>query len=417
MSDPGAAFAAPDQEIEFRAWTLQPRPTKRARYPDQGPFRSAITHMPVPNGPITIRRWVMDEPGRPLRAIEEPSPELQPGTVLVEVAGCGVCHTDLGFYYDGVRTRGALPLALGHEVSGFVVGAGEGCEGLLGEAVVVPAVIPCGDCAACAAGLGTVCKRQFMPGNDGHGGFASHLVVPGVGLCVVPDVEDADQPLGASGVTLRTLSVLADAASTAWQAVLRADLKPGAPAVVVGCGGVGTCVVQLAAARGAKVIAVDVDAGRLAQAEASGAAATVQSGDDLRAARRAVRGLVKELGGAGFGVPVFECSGAPAGQTLAFEVLGPAGILLVVGYTGSKVPLRLSRLMALDARAVGNWGCLPEHYPALLELALDGTIDLSPLVAEYPLDDVQEVLEAVHAHKITKRPVLIPSRATTEPSA
>ncbi len=89
-----------------------------------------------------------------------------PGMVLVEVAGCGVCHTDLGYFYDGVRTNQPPPLALGHEVSGRVVQAGPGAERWHGHAVLIPAVIPCGECDQCRRGKGTICPNQKMPGND-----------------------------------------------------------------------------------------------------------------------------------------------------------------------------------------------------------------------------------------------------------
>ena len=68
------------------------------------------------------------------------------GEVVIEVAGGGVCHPDLGFYYDGVRVKSPLPLTLGHEISGRVAAAGAGAESWQGKAEIVPAVIPCGDC-------------------------------------------------------------------------------------------------------------------------------------------------------------------------------------------------------------------------------------------------------------------------------
>src|SRR5574340_1822604 len=90
---------------------------------------------------MTPHRWVMRAVGEPMT--RDPL-ELAPppaGEVLVEVAGCGVCHTDLGYLYDGVRTNHPLPLALGHEVSGRVVAAGAGAEGWVGKADIVPAVL------------------------------------------------------------------------------------------------------------------------------------------------------------------------------------------------------------------------------------------------------------------------------------
>ena len=357
---------------------------------------------------MEITRWVMESPGEALVQVRSPAPPLGADEALVRVAGCGVCHTDLGFWADGVPTRAALPLALGHEVSGFVADAGANAAELIGRAVVVPAVTPCGSCAACASGRGGVCRTQFMPGNDGHGGFASHVVVPSRGLCHVPDCESDDQPLGRAGVTLRQLSVLADAASTAWQAVLRSELGPGDAAVVVGAGGVGSFVLQLAKAQGASVVAVDVDERRRDAATELGADATVDAGD-AKVARKAVRSALKELGAPAFGVRVFECSGHPAGQDLAFSLVGPAGTLMVVGYTGAKVELHLSRLMAMDARAIGTWGCDPDLYPDLLRKVLDGDVIVAPLVEEHPLDNVQAVLEALQRHELSRRAVLVPS--------
>ena len=106
---------------------------------------------------MLIFSWMVDEPGRPMvyRARDEAP---GPGEVIVEVAACGVCHTDLGFYFDGVPTRHPFPLALGHEISGTVVAAAGDAAGWIGRQVVVPAVLPCGDCAACRAGRGQICQ-------------------------------------------------------------------------------------------------------------------------------------------------------------------------------------------------------------------------------------------------------------------
>ena len=159
------------------------------------------------------------------------------GEVIVQVAGCGICHTDLGYHFEGIPTRHGFPLTLGHEVSGTVVETGAGAESWQGKSVVVPAVIPCGDCEACQDGRGTVCPEQIFPGNDVHGGFATHLRVPSLGLCPVPPLDDAQT--NPNAVELRTLSVIADAVSTPYQAVLRSGLDSRFLAVFVGVGGVG----------------------------------------------------------------------------------------------------------------------------------------------------------------------------------
>jgi 6-hydroxycyclohex-1-ene-1-carbonyl-CoA dehydrogenase len=153
-------------------------------------------------------RWQMTAGNAPLvRAAVAFEPG--PAEVVVAVAGCGVCHTDLGYLYDGVRTNQPLPLTLGHEISGTVVATGRGAEALLGKAVIVPAVLPCGECDHCRRGLPTICRHQKMPGNDIHGGFATHIVVPARGLCEV-DVER----LAKAGLTLAEESIVADAVTT-----------------------------------------------------------------------------------------------------------------------------------------------------------------------------------------------------------
>src|SRR3954471_8883319 len=97
---------------------------------------------------IDAHRWLMTAPGKPM-VRNSFLAKAQAGEVVVEIAGCGVCHTDLGYYYDGVRTNQPLPLALGHEISGHVVETGAGAESWQGKAVIVPAVLPCGHCDLC----------------------------------------------------------------------------------------------------------------------------------------------------------------------------------------------------------------------------------------------------------------------------
>jgi 6-hydroxycyclohex-1-ene-1-carbonyl-CoA dehydrogenase len=352
----------------------------------------------------------MTEVGTPLvcRGFDLPTPG--PGEALIRIAGCGVCHTDLGFLVDGVRTRAPLPLALGHEIAGVVVAAGAGAEELRGRAVVVPAVLPCGACDACRAGFATVCARQVMPGNDVHGGFASHVLVPARGLCAVPgyDARDPGRTLGRSGVDLAGLAVLADAVTTPFQAIGRADVRAGDLVCVVGLGGVGGFAAQIAAARGARVVGFDVSAERLELLSRHGVELALDPrGASPRELRDRVRGFARQEGLAAFGWKIFECSGSRAGQELAFGLLGPAAYLGIVGYTLEKVEVRLSNLMAFDAQAVGSWGCVPELYPDALQLLLDGSVAVAPFVERYPMDAVQEVLAAVRAHAVSHRPVLV----------
>ena len=353
---------------------------------------------------MQFRGYELHAVGERLRACSRTVSEIIAGEVLVRVTGCGVCHTDIGFA-DGVRTRSPLPLILGHEITGIVE---QGPVEWLGQAVIVPAVIPCGSCAACRRGLAGICAKQVMPGNDRDGGFASHVVVPAAGLCRVPGGPDPDAPRGKSGVTLRHLAVVADAVSTPYQSILRSGLRHGDIAVVVGLGGVGGYAAQIARALGAHVVALEVDPVKLARAEEFGATIAFDARQDARELRRQIRGFASEIGAALFGWVVLECSGTAAGQRTAYGLLVPGATLMVVGFTMDKVEIRLSNLMALDARAMGNWGCAPELYPAIVEMALEGSVDVLSHTELRPLDAISEAFDDARSHQCDRRVVLVP---------
>ncbi len=352
---------------------------------------------------IDAYRWLMTAPKTPFERVGFAA-VAGPGEVVVAVAGCGVCHTDLGYSVDGVRTNHPLPLALGHEVSGRVVEAGAGAEAWLGRAVIVPAVLPCGECDLCRRGLSTICRAQKMPGNDIQGGFGSHIVVPSRGLCAVDE-----QRLAKAGLALGEVSIVADALTTPYQAVSRAGVGPGSLAIVVGAGGVGGYCVQVARAFGAKVVAIDVDAAKLDAIGAHGASLTLDAREfDGKALKKRIAAFAKDEGLRETEWFIFECSGSAPGQLTAYGLLVHGATLCVVGFTMDKVEIRLSNLMAFDARALGNWGCPPEVYPAALDLVLDGRVQIKPFVEMHPLAEINSVFDAVHHHRIKKRAVLAP---------
>jgi len=332
-----------------------------------------------------------------------------PDEVVVEVAGCGVCHTDLGFFYDGVPTRHPFPLTLGHEISGVVVDAGPGVEEWIGRAVVVPAVLPCGACDACRAGRGQICPNQIFPGCDVDGGFGTHVRVPARGLCPVPDLSDPQA--NPSQLDLPLLSVIADAVSTPYQAVVRSGLAAGDLAVFVGAGGIGGFGVQIAAALGALAVAIDVDSTRLDRMRAHGAATTIDASEmPTKQVRQRVREVAEAHSIPTWRTRIFETSGTVAGQSTAFALLGHGGVLSIVGYTPKPVELRLSNLMAFDAIAQGNWGCLPEYYPAIVDLVLKGRVALRPFVETRALGSINSTFEELHHAPANRRVVLIPER-------
>lgn len=360
---------------------------------------------------LRVRGWEMESSGRPLRAAERSAGPLAPDEVVVRVAGCGVCHTDIGFLDDGVRTRGTPPLILGHEISGVIEDAGSQRRSRIGEAVVVPAVLPCGTCPACRSGRSMTCKAQVMPGNDRDGGFADRVVLPDRGICRVPGAgADPDAPLGRTpGLTLRHLAVVADAVSTAYQAVRRSGVGEGDLAVVVGLGGVGGYAAQSAKALGAAVVAVDVDPRRLEAASRQGARLALDARElPGRKLREEIAAFAKSAGAPSAGWTILECSGTRAGQLAAWGLLVPSATLMVVGFTLDSVEIRLSNLMALDARALGNWGCAPELYPEIVEKVLAGSIDVVSGTELRPLDTIAETLDDVRSRRAGKRLVLVP---------
>jgi len=363
--------------------------------------------------PNKIKTWQMVKPwsrdpttGEGIKGILEkteiPVPPLKPGEVLVKIAGCGVCHTDLGYFYDGVPTVTKPPLTLGHEISGTVVA---GDDRWLGKEVIVPAVMPCNDCPICDMGRGNRCLNQKMPGNSLgiHGGFSSHIPVPSEDLCVVKDRGDFE---------LAELAVIADAVTTPYQACVRGRLKEGENVVVVGVtGGVGSYMGQVAKAFGAKtVIGIARNPEKLERALKYGADFVINStGKDARTIREEFKDICKSNGlPHNYGWVIFEVTGSSAGQEIALTLLSFIGRLIWVGFGMQKNEYSLSRLMAFDAEIIGTWGCLPKYYPKVLELVLDKTIKIRPFTEIRPIGDIKEVFEQAHARKLKKRVVLTP---------
>jgi 6-hydroxycyclohex-1-ene-1-carbonyl-CoA dehydrogenase len=363
--------------------------------------------------PSMIKTWQMIQPtvynketkettpGK-LALAEIPVPELKPGEVLVEVAGCGVCHTDLGYFYDGVPTVSKPPLTLGHEIAGKVVA---GDPAWIGKEVIVPAVMPCRQCYLCKTGRGNRCLNQKMPGNSLglYGGFSSHIPVPSIDLCLVKNRGD---------FALAELAVVADAATTPYQAAKRADLQPGDNVVIVGVtGGVGQYMAQMAKALGAKtVIGIARHEEKLKRALEFGADLVINSKDkDANTVSKEFREICKANGLPNYGWKIFEVSGAKAGQEMALTLLGFIGKLIVVGFSMAKTEYAIGRLMAFDAEIIGTWGCLPEYYPLVLDLVVNKKIDIKPFVETRPMSTIAETFAEVHkAGSPAKRIVLTP---------
>jgi len=350
--------------------------------------------------PIKAYGYSLESQNEPLVRRDFVIETVAPDDVVLEVAGCGLCHTDISFYTGPVRPN-LMPVILGHEISGTVVAAGDNYRRLVGKDVVVPAVLPCGECDLCKSDRGNICRSQKMPGNDFDGGFASHFVTPARFLCELP------RDLGP--LELHELSVIADAVTTPYQALQRAHVVKGDLAIVVGTGGIGTYMVQHAKNAGARVIAVDVDEAKLENASRMGAEFTLNArGLSEGDVKKAVRALVKEHGLPALRWRVFETSGTAAGQATAFALLSFAGTLGLVGFTMDTVTVRLSNAMAFDADMFGNWACRPEYYPDVVKDALEERINLRDNVEALPLDSINDVIPLALSHKLDKRVVFTP---------
>ena len=363
------------------------------------------------NIPDKIQTWQMVQPfikdkrtGKKIPGKIEKTeidiPELKQGEVLVEVAGCGVCHTDLGYFYDGVPTVNKPPITLGHEISGTVV---KGDEKWMGKQVIIPAVMPCRQCLLCKTGRGNRCLSQKMPGNSMgiYGGFASHIPVPSIDLCEVKNTGD---------IELSHLAVVADASTTPFQAAKKADIQFGDNTIVIGVGGVGQYMVQELKALGANtVIAVDINSKRLDTMLLNGADFVVNSmGKTSREVATQIKAFRKEKGLDTTGWKIFEVSGSKPGQELGLALLSFTGKLVIVGYGPHKIEYSISRLMAFDAEIIGTWGCLPEYYPLVLDMIVQKKINFKDFVQTRPMSIINEVFKEAHDKSPEKRIVLVP---------
>ncbi len=340
--------------------------------------------------------WQMAKRNEPLIKVDQPLGDLKPGYARVKVAGCGLCHTDLGFIYTDVRIRHELPLVLGHEISGTVT---EGTQA--GKQVLIPAVIPCRTCAPCLAGQPRICSNQIMPGNDIHGGFAEYIDVPEQELAVIPEKVDSE--------ILAQMSVIADAVTTPLQAIQNLELKKGEVAIFIGVGGVGGFGALLAMAHGAEVIAIDIDDRKLEKLRLAGVKHTINTREnDVRATKKWVKEVCAAEGLPGFGHKIFETSGSAPGQELAFALINMGGRMATVGFTMDKLNLRISNLMAFDARIIGNWGASPEIYAEAIRLYFEGKLNLKDFTELHPLSSINEIIHKAHHEGLDSRAVFVP---------
>lgn len=365
-----------------------------------------------------MRAAVLNDDAPRLVIEDIPVPRPRDGEVLVEVDACGVCHTDLHVIKSEVAFP--RPAVLGHEISGTVVDLGPGVRNVgVGDRVVSSFIMPCGTCRRCVRGHDDLCENFFahnrlrgtlydgetrLNREDGSplwmysmGGLAEYCVVPATAVFRVPE-----------GLDLTAASILGCSMFTAYGAVHNvAHLRMGETVAVIATGGVGSSIVQLAAAYGPRVIvAVDTSDDKLEIARQLGATHTVNAAtDDVVTA-------VRDLTG-GLGVDVsFEALGLPETFATAIEVLDDGGRAVMVGIapTGSTGSIDITRLVRRKLQILGSYGGRARtDMEELLTLATAGTIRPSEVITRsFSLDQADEAFAALDRREIVGRAVIRP---------
>ncbi len=324
-------------------------------------------------------------PNDGLRIEEVPRPDIGPGEVLVEVAACGVCHSDLHIM------AGDLPLVepriLGHEVTGTIADTGTGVALSPGSAVAVFGGWGCRNCRVCANGNDQLCNLSNWLGIGNDGGYAEYLRVPTPDYCLPLDGLD---PVAAAPLT--------DAALTAHRALGKAAVTPGDSVAVIGIGGLGEFGVQLAHLRGCYVVAVDQHPEKLDRAERLGADATVDtSGSVPNEIQTAADGPVDA---------VIDFVGDHETLEWSTNILGPNGYLVLAGIGGGSIDFAWNPLVGSEAtyRTV-QWGT-PQELRTVLDMAQQG--HLSVEVEQGPLEELPATFDRLENGDITGRAVVVP---------
>ncbi|PBC47722.1 S-(hydroxymethyl)mycothiol dehydrogenase [Rhodococcus sp. ACS1] len=360
--------------------------------------------------PQQVRGVIARSKGAPVEIATVNIPDPGPGEVVVDIAACGVCHTDLTYRDGGINDE--FPFLLGHEASGIVESVGEGVTSVaVGDFVVLNWRAVCGQCRACKRGRPQYCfdthnAAQRMTLEDGTeltpalgiGAFADKTLVH-AGQCTKVDASADPAVVGLLGC-----GVMAGLGA----AVNTGNVGRGDTVAVIGCGGVGDAAIMGARLAGAnKIIAIDRDEKKLEWAKDLGATHTVNGGevDAVEA--------VRELTG-GFGADVvIDAVGRPETWKQAFYARDLAGTVVLVGVPTPDMRLEMplidffSRGGSLKSSWYGD--CLPERdFPMLVDLFQQGRLPLEKFVTErIKIDEVEEAFHRMHAGEVLRSVVVL----------
>lgn len=360
--------------------------TPTAPGPDDDAARArSVSGVDAPGA--TVRAVVVERFGAVPTVTEVPVPACPADGVVMRVEATGLCRSDWHAWMghdDGVT----LPHVPGHELAGTVLEVGpEVRSWRVGDRVTVPFVCACGTCAACRAGEQQVCERQEQPGFTHWGSFAERVVLhhADVNLVRVPDALSA-----------ATAASLGCRFATAYRALMvHGRVRANDRVVVHGCGGVGLSAVMIAAAGGARVVAVDVAPAALEAARAAGAE-TVVDATGLTPEEVAARVVEATDGGAHVSVDALGSRATAVASVLGLRRRGrhvQVGLLLA---GDERTPLPMDRVIAWELEVYGSHGMAAHEYPAMLDAVAAGVLRPDRLVTRtIGLDEVPQALAAM----------------------
>ncbi|MBW8870451.1 MAG: galactitol-1-phosphate 5-dehydrogenase, partial [Acidobacteriales bacterium] len=309
-----------------------------------------------------------------------------PDEVLIRVAACGICGSDV-HGYDGSSGRRIPPIVMGHEAAGLVASVGNQVTGLkAGDRVTFDSTVYCGACANCLRGDMNLCdNRQVLGVSCGDyrraGAFAEFVVVPARIIYRLP--ENLSFPEAA----------MLEAVAVAIHGVSLVPIAAGSSALVLGAGTIGLLVQQALRAAGcSRVFVADVDDSRLKLSRELGATATLVSGPDL------LPKILELTNGVGVDVAV-EAVGRNETVAASIDCVRKGGSVVLVGNIAPEVTLPLQKVVTRQIRLQGSCASAGE-YPKAIELMSSGAIQVKPLISAIaPLDQGPQWFERLYARE------------------
>jgi propanol-preferring alcohol dehydrogenase len=335
-----------------------------------------------------VKAAVLTQLKAPLEIREMPDPRPGPTDAVVRVEACGICRSDWHFWqgdWTWLGVQAQLPRIMGHEFGGVVEAVGEQVQGFRpGDRVTVPFHLACGRCQFCYSGRSNLCGAGTM-GFSTDGGYGRLALVPNADMNLIRLPE---------GVDFLTAAALGCRYMTAYHAVAdRARVRPGEWVAVFGVGGVGLSAVQIAAALGARVIAVDISDEKLQRARQEGAVATVNASQGNPFAQ------VRQISEGGADVGIDALGSLPTAQSSLLSIR-KGGRHVQVGLTSQQekgmVPIPVDAMVVQEIDFLTSLGCPVTSYPGLLSLVASGRLEPRRLVTQtIPVEGVNEVLNAM----------------------